>query len=157
MEDRAVSGSWSTAGAASASARRIETFFSTLTPGSLDGITAVYAEDARFKDPFSDVQGIAAIRRIYEHMFATLDEPRFVVTGRVLQGRDCVLIWDFHFRFKRIRPATRQVVRGCSHLMLDDHGRIAVHRDYWDAAEELYEKIPVLAGLMRWLKKRAGN
>jgi hypothetical protein len=32
---------------------------------------------------------------------------------------------------------------------------ITEHRDYWDAAEELYEKIPVLGGLMRWLKKRA--
>jgi hypothetical protein len=32
---------------------------------------------------------------------------------------------------------------------------IKEHRDYWDAAEELYEKIPVLGGLMRWLKKRA--
>jgi hypothetical protein len=32
---------------------------------------------------------------------------------------------------------------------------ITEHRDYWDAAEELYEKIPVLGALMRWLKKRA--
>jgi hypothetical protein len=32
---------------------------------------------------------------------------------------------------------------------------ITEHRDYWDAAEELYEKIPVLGGLMRWLKKKA--
>jgi len=30
------------------------------------------------------------------------------------------------------------------------------HRDYWDAAEELYEKLPVIGALMRWLKKRAG-
>jgi steroid delta-isomerase len=28
-----------------------------------------------------------------------------------------------------------------------------VHRDYWDAAEELYEKLPVLGALMRWLKQ----
>jgi hypothetical protein len=32
---------------------------------------------------------------------------------------------------------------------------ITLHRDYWDAAEELYEKLPVLGGLMRWLKKQA--
>ena len=29
-----------------------------------------------------------------------------------------------------------------------------VHRDYWDAAEELYEKLPLLGALMRWLKRR---
>jgi hypothetical protein len=30
------------------------------------------------------------------------------------------------------------------------------HRDYWDAAGELYEQLPLVGGLMRWLKKRAG-
>jgi hypothetical protein len=35
--------------------------------------------------------------------------------------------------------------------------RVAVHRDYWDAAEELYEKLPVVGGVMRWLKKRANS
>jgi hypothetical protein len=38
---------------------------------------------------------------------------------------------------------------------LDEAGRITVHRDYWDAAEELYEKLPLVGRLMRWLKRRA--
>jgi len=46
------------------------------------------------------------------------------------------------------------VVRGSSHLKLAADGRIAWHRDYWDAAEELYEKLPVLGSLMRWLRQR---
>ncbi|MFN7856697.1 MAG: nuclear transport factor 2 family protein, partial [Acidovorax sp.] len=36
-------------------------------------------------------------------------------------------------------------------------GLVALHRDYWDAAEELYEKLPVVSALMRWLKKRANS
>jgi steroid delta-isomerase len=39
-------------------------------------------------------------------------------------------------------------------LILNDDGRIAQHRDYWDAAEELYEKLPVIGGLMRWMRRR---
>jgi hypothetical protein len=46
------------------------------------------------------------------------------------------------------------VVRGASHLLLSVDGRIAVHRDYWDPAEEVYEKVPVLGALMRAIKKR---
>jgi hypothetical protein len=34
-------------------------------------------------------------------------------------------------------------------------GRVIRHRDYWDAAQELYEKMPVIGGLMRWLRRRA--
>lgn len=140
-----------------ASVDAIVAFFETLSPASLAGIGFVYAADARFKDPFSEVQGLPAICRVYQHMFDSLHAPRFVVTGRVLQGRECFLTWNFCFRFKSIQPATEQTVRGCSHLVLDAQGRIAVHRDYWDVAEELYEKIPVLGALMRWLKKRAST
>jgi len=141
--------------AASAHVDSIVAFFETLSPASLAGVRYVYAADARFKDPFSEVQGPKAIERVYAHMFESLHAPYFVVTGRVLQGRECFLTWNFCFRFQSIRPATEQTVRGCSHLVLDAQGRIAVHRDYWDVAEELYEKIPGLGALMRWLKKRA--
>jgi hypothetical protein len=40
-------------------------------------------------------------------------------------------------------------------MTFNEQSLIVEHRDYWDAAEELYEKIPVLGALMRWLKKRA--
>ncbi|MCA0424309.1 MAG: nuclear transport factor 2 family protein, partial [Proteobacteria bacterium] len=42
-------------------------------------------------------------------------------------------------------------------LRLAADGRIAEHRDYWDAAEELYEKLPAIGALMRWLKRRANS
>jgi steroid Delta-isomerase len=48
-------------------------------------------------------------------------------------------------------------MRGCSHLKLSADGRIADHRDYWDAAEELYEKLPGVGALMRWFKRRANS
>ena len=140
---------------AAAAVQVITAFFETLTPDALEGIGFVYAPQARFKDPFNEVQGLTAIAGVYRHMFASLQQPRFEVTGRVLQGRECFLTWNFHFRFQGIQPGVWQTVRGCSHLVLDEHGRIAVHRDYWDVAEEMYEKIPGLGALMRWLKNHA--
>jgi hypothetical protein len=46
---------------------------------------------------------------------------------------------------------------GGSHLVLDADGCITLHRDYWDAAEELYEKLPVVGRVMRWLKAQANS
>lgn len=132
-------------------------FFEQLTPQSLARIGQLYAPEARFKDPFNEVQGVPAITRIFEHMFAALHEPRFVVTGRVLQGDQCFLTWDFLFRFQRFDSATTQTVRGATHLVFSPQGQITLHRDYWDVAEELYEKLPVVGGLMRWLKRQANR
>ena len=136
---------------------RIVVAFETLTPASVAALDAIYAPDARFKDPHHEVQGLDAILPIYRNMFVQLDNPRFVITARIEQGQQCFLTWEFHFAFKSYHRGQPQCVRGGSHLLLDAQGRIAVHRDYWDAAEELYEKLPFIGGLMRWLKRRVGQ
>lgn len=132
----------------------IVALFEHLVPADLPRLPLFYAADARFKDPFNDVQGVAAIERIFRHMFDTLDEPRFVVTQALAQGDQCFLTWDFRFRFRRGDRAL-QTVRGATHLRFDAQGRVSLHRDYWDAAEELYEKLPLIGALMRWLRRRA--
>ena len=132
-------------------------FFGSLSPADVDRIGTFYTTDARFKDPFNEVQGLPAIRAIFAHMFVALHEPRFVVTGGFAQGDEAFLTWDFVFRFKRFDTTTVQTVRGATHLRFAPDGRVALHRDYWDAAEELYEKLPLVGGLMRWLKRRANS
>jgi ketosteroid isomerase-like protein len=135
---------------------RIIELFEQLSPGGLPRLAEIYTDDARFKDPFNEVQGVPAICRIFEHMFRTLDAPRFVIHDVVVQGGQCFLTWDFVFRLKRAGN-DELVVRGGSHLKLAADGRISLHRDYWDVAEELYEKLPVLGTLMRWLKRRVNS
>ena len=132
-------------------------FFETLSPLQLERLGDLYTADARFKDPFNAVQGVAPIAQIFHHMYASLDSPHFIVTGQVTEGNQCFLTWQFKFGFKNYHKGIEQSISGASHLVLAPDGRIQAHRDYWDAAEELYEKLPVVGGLMRWLKKRANT
>jgi steroid Delta-isomerase len=135
---------------------RIVALFEHLVPADLSRLHLHYAPDARFKDPFNDVQGVPAIERVFAHMFEALDEPRFVVHEVLADGDQCFLTWDFVFRFRR-GERSLQTVRGATHLRFDAQGRVALHRDYWYAAEELYEKLPLLGALMRWLRRRAAS
>jgi hypothetical protein len=130
-------------------------FFEHLTPDSVGQLSSLYAADVRFKDPFNEVQGLTQVEAIFQHMFVQLEQPRFVVGERMLQGQQAFLTWDFIFRFRRYDTRTVQTVRGATHLFFNHQGRVIMHRDYWDAAEELYEKLPVVGGAMRWLKARA--
>jgi hypothetical protein len=137
--------------------QNLATFFETLSPQSVSRLSEIYDAQARFKDPFNEVQGLAAIEGIFRHMYVALDQPHFVVTSQVVDGSQAFLTWDFRFRFKRFDTTTLQTVRGASHVVFNEEGRVTMHRDYWDAAEELYEKLPVVGALMRWLKKRANT
>lgn len=131
---------------------RVVRAYETLRPYSVPALVALYTPDARFKDPFNEVRGQLAIARIFEHMFAAVDEPRFQVLEAISQGEQAFLTWDFHSRSRSTgKPLC---IHGATHLRFDAQGRITQHRDYWDAAEELYAKQPVLGGLMRCLQRR---
>lgn len=133
---------------------RVVRYFETLSADRLQHLGEIYADDAAFKDPFNDVRGIDAIRTVYAHMFETLDDPRFSVTGRWLAERSVVLRWVFAANGLRGRRALPIVFTGLTLLEFDANGRISVHHDYWDAAEEVYEQVPVLGALLRWIKRR---
>jgi hypothetical protein len=132
-------------------------YFETISPESVGHIKNLYAPSARFKDPFNDVRGTAEIERIFQHMYVSLEAPHFVVVAQIVDGSQAFLTWEFRFKFKRFDTQTEQVVLGTTHLVLDEQGQISLHRDYWDAAEELYEKLPLVGSLMRWLKGRANS
>lgn len=128
-------------------------YFETLTPGTVAQLPRVYATDCRFVDPFNDVCGRERVAAIFRHMFDQLDAPRFIVHERVTEGARVLLTWDFEFHFRRWRAGEAQRVHGASLITFDDAGLVALHRDYWDAAE-LYENLPAIGNLMRFLKRQ---
>jgi steroid Delta-isomerase len=127
-------------------------FYHDLSPDDLAHFPKFYTADAYFKDPFNEVRCVDAIQRIFAHMFGQLSEPRFHVTDQWRSENGAVLLWDFTFRMKR-GPTSLQIIHGATHLRFATDGRVNSHRDYWDAAEEIYEKLPLIGVLMRFLKR----
>jgi ketosteroid isomerase-like protein len=141
---------------ARAATARVRAFFEALAPASIDGLDTVYAPDARFRDPFNEVHGVPEIRRIFAQMFEHLDDCRFTFIDETVDERGAFLTWDMTFRIRRLSPGEVRRIHGATHLKFAPDGRIAYHRDYWDAADELYAKLPLIGPVMRWLKRRLG-
>ena len=134
------------------SIRRALAWFETLTPATLDDIATIYADDAHFRDPFNDLHGLTALTRVYRQMFDTLEQPRFTIIDRVIDGTQVFVTWDFTFRLRSDRAARPRVIHGGTLLRMNLDGRIREHLDYWDAAGQLYETLPLLGSLLRWLR-----
>lgn len=129
---------------------KLVSWYENLSPETLDEITAIYASEARFRDPFNDVEGVEAIRAIFAHMFATTEAPAFVVSERFEDGARAVLLWRFTFGLH----GRLYEIDGASHLIFNEAGQVIAHRDYWDSSEELLQKLPVIGAPLRWLKRR---
>jgi steroid delta-isomerase len=136
--------------------RRLVAFYETLTRETAAGLGDVYADSASFKDPFNDVRGIEALRHVLMHIFDDLTDARFVIGEAVTQGDQAFLIWDFTFKVRRWQPGVERLIHGASHVRFNAAGKVDYHRDYWDAGEELYEKLPVFGALVRWVRRRMG-
>jgi len=135
-------------------AQRFKVFWEQLTRERVAAIGEYYAADAYFRDPFNEVRGIPELRRIFDHMFEQLHEPRFTILEVVEEGGTAFFVWDFTFRMKSYKPDVMQTIHGSSHVRFAADGKVSYHRDYWDAANELYAKLPVVGSLMRWLAKK---
>jgi hypothetical protein len=115
----------------------------------------VYAADVWFRDPFKEIHG----------------EPEF--EAYLLRGSTAVaqysMEWsdvaeydgDYYFRWVMTLKLKRDgkndpptLNNGISHVRFGADGKVIFHEDYFDAATFLYEKIPVLGGEIRFIKKR---
>ena len=127
-----------------------ESMYSGMTPASLNSFGEYFTEDAVFEDPFNRVKGVEAIRRIFEHMFSVCEKPRFEVISTALSGNRAWLHWIFLFGLR----GRNMEITGASMVMFADDGRVMMHVDYWDAAGQLYEHLPLVGWLMKLLRKR---
>lgn len=130
-------------------------YFESLTPESLDRIPELFANTARFKDPFNDVRGPAAIRGLFVRMFDTCRDVRFVVHDRSLSAHAGYLLWDMRFRPRAGgKKAAEWRIEGMSRIRFDVDGRVLEHIDYWDSGSQFYARLPILGAVVRWIARR---
>ena len=132
---------------------RLSEFYESLTEERLAGLHDLYHEDAHFRDPFNDVRGVPAIEAIFRHMFAQTDAPGFEVLHWAERDDRAYLQWRFRFG-SRSALAKRYCIEGVSEVEFGADGRVVRHLDYWDPAAGLYEQLPLLGRLLKWLRRR---
>jgi ketosteroid isomerase-like protein len=136
-------------------AARYASFFETMTPEALDRLADVVTDDVHFVDPFNDVHGVEALRRILAAMYRDTQDPRFHVTHRAFDGDVCFLRWTFSARVRAL--GGDWCIAGMSELRFDPDGRVREHIDHWDAAGQLYERLPGLGWVLRRLRRRLSH
>ena len=130
-------------------------FYETLTAESLKGIDACFTPDATFKDPFNAVKGIDKIRLVFEDMFKTIGQPDFKVHDSAWSAENegqAYMRWTFKYRVQG--KGALLSVDGASWMVFGIDGRVVSHVDHWDAAQGLYEHLPVIGWVLRSIRKR---
>ena len=116
------------------------------------GLRELYAPDAFFADGFKHVRGLDAMEAYFLRSIESVHSCGFEIVDVVDSEGDYYFRWVMHLVLKKDLENVIETV-GMSHVRFNNHGQIVFHQDYWDTSL-IYEQIPVLGRVIRWIKSR---
>ncbi len=124
-----------------------------LSVDNLSCLNTVYHSDVEFQDPLHKLSGFDSLADYFTELYQNVSSCRFVVNQVMHKDDNAAIYWTMTYRHKQLNGGKSIVVQG--HSLLKGQGnKVIYHRDYLDVGQMLYEHIPVLGGIIRWLKKR---
>lgn len=109
-------------------------------------------QQIEFKDPFNHVHSQAEAIKVFEHMFENTVNPVFSILQSNIEHHRGMAYWAFEF--KTSEDGERQKILGTSVIEIDANGLTTRHIDFWDPAENIYQKVPLLGYILRKIKQR---
>lgn len=129
-------------------------FFEGLEQTDLVRIGDIYTDDVHFVDPFSDFHGLQTLTGIFEAMFTKMRDYRLEVHEFGMIGPDSGFVrWTMSGYVKQLGKDI-WIVEGGSLVRFDSNGRVREHIDYWDAASQMYERLPVIGWILRMIRRK---
>lgn len=138
----------------SAFAQQFADTFARLDRDNLHLLEQIYSEDLHFSDPLHELHGLSAMRHYCEALYANVNLISFEFQQcHELTQDQAVLRWIMTYQHPRLAGGRPIQVPGCSFIEYHDL-RVHRHADYYDAGALLYEHVPLLGRVIRYLKAR---
>ena len=135
---------------------RFASFFSSFAPDRVQTLLAeTYAADVYFNDTLKAVRGLDNLGHYLKDSAQAVEDCRVHIheTTRTAHGEHLVR-WSMMIRFKRLRRGVDTWTVGMSHLRFDAQGRVVYQQDYWNAADGIFQHIPLLGAAINAIKRR---
>lgn len=132
------------------------TVFQRLSAKNIDLIDTIYHQKITFTDPIHKVEGLLNLKQYLAHLYQNLSQCDFDITEVIASGNTAAIYWQMHYRHPKLNKGKLITVNGSSHLKMQDN-LVIYHRDYLDLGEMLYEQLPFMGRVVKWIKEKASN
>lgn len=136
----------------------IKGFYESFDKETIAQLDDIYADDAVFIDPITQLNGLGEIRAHFEKLGNDLNHCRFEFTNEIVDGNDLQLIWNMHYSHPSMKKGDPLTLRGTSFIRIDpDRQKVEYHEDFYDLGAMIYQNVPFLGSIIRHVNKRLSN
>ena len=128
-------------------------FYQKLDASSVTALADVYANDVIFVDPVKQHQGLPALTAYFANLLENTENCVFDIKTVVTNDSATFVTWVMHFQHPKLASNNAISVSGVTELHIEND-KVNYHRDYYDMGEMIYEHVPVLGGVVKWIKRR---
>ncbi|HKJ65153.1 MAG TPA: nuclear transport factor 2 family protein [Desulfopila sp.] len=125
-----------------------------LDHNTLSLLTTIYEDEVTFVDPVHTVHGLGNLQKYFAGLYENVEDISFVFGHKVVAENHACVQWRMHFTHRKLASGRPVVVDGISVLKFSEHGKVDHHRDYFDVGNMVYEHIPVVGRIIRYLKEK---
>lgn len=133
-------------------------FFEALNKDTMHLVDEFYDENVQFFDPLVEVKNRKQMKDYYTNMYNNVESIVWDIPDEIRDGNKCSLVWKMTLTAKNFNKGKPVVVDGVSVIKFGGkEGKAIYHRDYFDLGEFVYEGIPILGGMVRFVKSKMAN
>lgn len=130
--------------------------YSQLNKDNLAELEGIYHRDLVFEDPAHRMVGWSALHRYFKQLYARINSCDFVINSWLADESQAFVQWTMTFSHRDLNGGRPRTLEGCTRLEFKDD-LIILHRDYFDLGEMIYEGVPLLGRVIRFIKTRVGQ
>jgi hypothetical protein len=71
-----------------------------------------------------------------------------------VSGKNYYFRWTMEARMKHLARGKTVTTIGVTLVRFDPKGRVLVHQDFWDSAQGVWDHVPVLGTVIRWIQSK---
>lgn len=117
-------------------------------------ILPYYDKDIYFRDSIQEIRGIVEFAAMTERLAKRSKDLKMKIVNAVMDGNVILMEWEMTLSFKKY-PSS--ILYGSSRLTLNEEGKIAEQRDYYDLWGDIFDNIPRFGkAYRRFMKKKFG-
>ena len=134
---------------------RFVSVYQKLNKDNLELLNEIYSDDIRFSDPLHKIAGLNALTDYFKTLYQNVESIDFVIHQVIRDESTAALKWTMNLVHPKLNAGNGISVEGVSLLTFD--GKINQHQDYFDLGAMLYEQLPIVGGLIGFIKSKVAK